>query len=129
MSKTPPIFELINNISYTKKISSLEDIDSAYNGFVVNKAFSLHPDTIMYANDMNINHNLSNKAQHDYLMNSIRKRKRWAKWPKKINNTDVEIISTFYNISYNKAAAAAKILTQKQLALIKQQMTRGGKDG
>lgn len=74
MKKTA-IFSIVNNISYNKN-QSLDISD--YNPFIVNKAFSLYPDTILISNEMNINHHISKKMQHDYLFHMIRKRKRWS---------------------------------------------------
>lgn len=125
-NKKQTVFDCINDISYNK--TNDPELKQYYNSFIVNKAFSLYPDTIMFSNDMNINHHLSQEMQYAFLFNSIRKRKRWAKWPKKINNNTISNIANAYNINYNKANAISKLLTEAQLKQIEQWTNRGGKE-
>ena len=49
-------------------------------------------DTIMYANEMNHYSMVDNKLQFDYLLNSIRPRKRFSPWAKKEINSDIDLI-------------------------------------
>lgn len=122
MKKTA-VFDVINNISYNKDQS--KDI-SDYNPFIVNKAFSLYPDTILISNEMNINHHLSKKMQHDYMFNMIRKRKRWSQWPKKLNNDAIDTIARAYNCSIGKAIAINNLLSDQQRKQIKKRYNKGG---
>lgn len=124
MTTKDNVFDVINNISYNKDIINTH-IDQ-YNAFVINKSFSLHPDTILYSNEMNMNHHLPNNMQHDYLFHSIRSRKRWSKWPKKLNNDMISIISTAYNCSINKAIIINRLLTNNQREQIKLRYNKGG---
>lgn len=124
--KKPTVFDCINDISYNK--TNDPSLKEHYNSFIVNKAFSLYPDTIMLANEMNMNHHISQHMQHAFLFNSIRKRKRWAKWPKKINNNTISMIASAYNVNYNKAMSISKLLTNAQIQIIEQCTNRGGKE-
>ena len=124
--KKTTVFDCINDISYNK--TNDPSLKEHYNSFIVNKAFSLYADTIMLANEMNVNHHISQNMQHAFLFNSIRKRKRWAKWPKKINNNTISMIASAYNVNYNKAMSISKLLTNAQIQMIEQCTNRGGKE-
>ena len=88
-------FDYINAISYTKN-NLVHDTDndelaeSGYNPFLTNKGLSYYPDTILYSNEMNTKSQLDNAPQFDYLINSIRPKKRFSKWHKK--TTDDELM-------------------------------------
>lgn len=122
MKKTA-IFSIVNNISYNKN-QSLDISD--YNPFIVNKAFSLYPDTILISNEMNINHHISKKMQHDYLFHMIRKRKRWSEWPKKLNTDAIDTIARAYNCSIGKAIAINRLLSDQQRKQIQKRYNKGG---
>ena len=120
------VFDCINDISYNKTNNS--ELKQHYNSFLVNKAFSLYPDTILHANDMNMNHHLTNEMQHSFLFNVVRRRKRWAKWPKKINNNTINMVASAYNVNYSKAISISKLLTDAQIKQIERCTNRGGKE-
>ena len=118
-------FDYIKDISEGKKYILAED-DGEYIPFIINKAFSLYPDTIMLANEANQLASLDKRLQHDFLFNSIKKRKRWAKWPKKDKNEDLALIIEFYKYSIEKARSVLPLLNADQLAKIKEELTQGG---
>jgi len=119
-------FDIVEDISSTKKGIIDASNEKAYNSYMVNKAFSYFPDTLSYAQDMNINHHLDNKIQYDYMFNVIRKRKRYSKWSKPKKDQDIEMICLRYNYNKEKAKAALSILTDVQLKKIRQSMEKGG---
>jgi len=82
---------------------------------LVNKHLSLFPDTIFYSNNMNKYGFLSKKYQYDYLRFSIRKRKRYTKWPKKEKNTEIDCVSEYYDCSKRKAKEYVSILSKDKL--------------
>jgi hypothetical protein len=97
-----------------------------YVPYVINKCFSGHIDSIMFANEMNINHFLNKKMQYDFLLNSLRKRKRFSLWPKKENIKDLECVKSYYGYSNEKAEQALRILTEDQIKFIKKKLETGG---
>lgn len=118
-------FDFINSINYTKKDLMKDPAEeSSYVPFVTNKTLSYFPDTVMYANEMNIRHQADNKLQFHYLLNSVRTAKRFSKWLKK-DNSDIELIRQYYGYSNEKAMQAARILTQEQISLIRTKLTQG----
>jgi hypothetical protein len=124
-------FDYVNAINLSKKdlIRSSENTELAeksYVPFVVNKALSYFVDTIMYANEMNINSHIDAKLQNDYYLNSVRVSKRFSKWSKKIEDGDVESIQEYYKVSFAKAVEICKVLTSEQINLIKEKIIKGG---
>jgi hypothetical protein len=119
-------FDIVTDISLNKKKLIDETNQKEYSPFMVNRALSYYIDTIMYANDMNINHHVDKLMQHDYLFYSIRKAKRFSKWAKKKKDSDIELIQEYYGYSYDKAKVAVSVLTDNQIKIIKKKLDKGG---
>jgi len=122
--------DYLNSINFSKDYL-MDDSDpqweKKYPAFVVNKCMSGHIDTIMFANEMNMNHGLPSKLQYDFLLNSVRKRKRFSPWLKKEKIQDLDAVKSYYGYSNEKAQQALKILTKDQITFIKQKLDVGGK--
>lgn len=119
------VFDFVNDISY-KKEHILKDNEDIYNSFIVNRAFSLYKDTIFISNEANKLSSLDKDMQYDYLFNKVTKQKRWSKWPKKDKNDDLKCVQQYYKYSVDKARFALSILTDDQLAIIKNKLKQGG---
>ena len=122
------VFTFIGIISTKRNYIPLDDDNiKAYDPYLINKAFSLSLDTVLYANDMNIHYNISKFQHYDYLINSnIRPRNRYEKWPKKLENQNLELIKEYYKYSDAKARSVLSILGEKEIAIIKQKLEKGG---
>lgn len=121
--------EYLNSINYGKEdLFDTDDhtVGKEYSPFVVNRCLSYFPDTILYVNQMNINPSLDKKMQFDYLRLSIRKRKRFSKWLKRESVEDLDLIKEYFNYSDSKAREALDILTEEDIAKIRQNSYRGG---
>jgi len=118
-------FDLISSVSHTKQ-DILED-EKDYNAYLINRGLSHFPDTIMYANVMNENYSLDNRLQYDFLMHSLRPRKRFSKWPKAEKTEDVELMKRHYGYSDEKARQALRVLSQDQIEEIRQLRSLGGR--
>lgn len=122
-------FDFVNSISLNKKDLFRDEPELAekgYTPYIVNKALALYPDCLFYANEMNRLHNLDSKLQFDYYLNSIRPMKRYAKWVKRIDDENLEIVKQYYGYSNKKAKQALSILSKSQLTIIKQRLQKGG---
>ena len=117
-------FDLVNSINYSKK-DVLEN-EKDYNAYMVNRALSYFPDTIMFANEMNIHHHLDGKSQYQFLINIVRKKKRFSKWNKSSKSTDLEAVKEFYGYSNEKARDVLDLLTNSDLKYIKESINHGG---
>lgn len=128
MSDDVTPFTFVNVVTYSKEdiIRENPSLEKDYNPYLVNRGLSYFSDTIFDAQEMNMNSGLDNIMQFDYLRLSIRKKKRFSKWGKKINNEDVIAVSEAFNYSLNKAREAVRILTPDQLKKIKEQLVKGG---
>ena len=102
--------------------------EKEYPAWVVTKCMASHYDTVLLANEMNIYYDLPNKLQYDFYINTVRKRKRFSPWEKKVKIEDLETVKKYYNYSTQKAQAILKILNKDQLDHLKSKLNRGGKN-
>ena len=125
-------FVYVDSVSYTKKnlmrgTANDELAEKGYKPFLANKALSYHQDAILYANELNRRPQLDNKLQYEFLLNSLRKRKRYAKWQKKVDDVSLELIMEYFGYGRAEALQAMKVLTDEQLAMIEVALDKGGK--
>lgn len=119
------LFEYINHI-FDKK-----EYDKAipyYAPYIINKGMSMHIDTILFGNEMNMNAHLSHRMQYDYLYYSVRKGKRYTKWANKSkkNFADLELIKEYYGYNITKARQALGILSDEDIETIRKKLVKGG---
>ena len=121
-------FEFVKAINYTKKDIMVDDlVEGEYTPFIINRALSYFPDTVLYANEMNQNGHLDSRHQIDFFINIIRKRKRFSSWlkPNEIENLDV--IKEYYGYSDEKAKSVLSLFNNKQIENLKQRIYKGGR--
>ncbi len=117
----------LNSINTTKKNLLDEDPTLKYPAFIINRCMSGHIDTILLANEMNVQNHLDPKLQYDFFINIVRPKKRFAPWLRKDKLNSLELVKEYYGYSDEKARVALKILTDEQLNYIANRMDRGGK--
>ncbi len=121
-------FEYVNAINNTKEDIMIDDIaERGYNSFMVNRSLSYFNDTVLYANEMNIHHNIDNRLQFDFLINMVRKRKRFSKWEKVASESDVEVVKEYYGYNNEKARSALSLLTRENINELKKKVYKGGR--
>ena len=121
--------EYLNAINHTKKnVMDSEDTMwvKKYPAFIVNKVLSGFQDAIMLVNEMNRNHFLDKDMQFQFLLNSIRSKKRFTPFLRASKIKDIECVKEYYGYSNEKAKSALDILTNEQLKLIKARLYKGG---
>ena len=124
--------DYLNAINYTKEpLMDTEDEqwEKKYPSYIVNKCVAPFQDTIMLVNEINQFHHLDKKLQFDFLINSLRPRKRYTPWVKAMKLENLEYVKEFYGYDNEKAKVALDILNDKQISAIKQKMNKGGRDG
>ena len=85
-------------------------------------------DCIAQANEMNGYHFLDKKIQFHFYINSIRKKKRFGgKWLSQAKLKNLEYVKEYYGYSNEKAKDALNILTEEQIELIKNTLSKGGR--
>ena len=122
--------EYLNSINVTKE--NLMDSDDPmwqkkYSSYIVNKCLAPFNDTIMFVNEMNMRHHLDTKLQYDFLLNTIRPKKRFAPWVKADKLKNLEYIKEYYGYSNEKAKQALSILNDDQITTIKNSLNKGGR--
>ncbi len=121
-------FEYVNAINTTKKDIMIDDLaEKAYNSFIINRSLSYFNDTVLMANEMNINHHLDNRLQFDFFINIVRKKKRFSKFMKPETVSDVEAVREYYGYNNEKARQALTLLTSDQINELKKKVYKGGR--
>ena len=106
-----------------------EQWEKRYPSFIINKCIAPYPDTVMLVNEINQLHHLDKKLQFDFLINSLRPRKRYTPWMKAKKLRNIEYVKEFYGYNNEKAKVALDILDDEQISAIKQKMNKGGRHG
>ena len=101
--------------------------EKRYSPFIINKCLAPFNDTIMLVNEMNMRLHLDTKLQYDFLLNTIRSKKRYAPWIKADKLKDLEYVKEYFGYSNEKAKAALKILDNEQITTIKNSLNKGGR--
>jgi len=121
-------FAFVNAINIEKKDLIVDDItENQYVPFMVNRQLSYFQDTVLVANEMNRYHHLDKKLQFHFLLNIVRKRKRFSKWSKADSINDMEIVKEYYGYSNEKARQALSLLSEDSLEQIKSKVDKGGR--
>jgi len=121
--------DYLNAINHTKETlldTEDEEWEKKYPPFVVNKCVYPFQDTIMLVNEINQLPHLDKKLQFDFLINSVRSRRRYTPWLKANKLDNLEDVKEYYGYSNEKAKQALDILTDEQIATIKQKLNKGG---
>ena len=128
-----PFKFFLGSINITKENVLLDDsngkIEEAYNPFIINKTLSYFPDTIMQSNTMNGFFEIDKKLQYDFLLNSIRKKKRFSKWIRSNIEENVDVIKQYYKVGNEKAFEILSLLNDTQISIIKKELSEGGATG
>ena len=121
--------EYLNAINFTKKdlMKSEDELwQKKYPAFIVNKLLSAFSDTLMFVNEMNRNHFLDKDMQFQFLLNSIRTKKRYSPFLRASKLKEIECVKEYYGYSNDKAKAALDILTKDEIKIIKEKLYKGG---
>jgi hypothetical protein len=121
-------FDYVNSINDTKQdIMEDDNAERGYNSFLINRSLSYFSDTVGFANVVNQYHHIDNKLQYHFLINIIRKRKRFSKWMKPETESDIEVVKQYYGYSNQKARQVLPLLSPEHITIIKQRVSKGGR--
>jgi hypothetical protein len=123
------IFDILNDISYTKTGTINEDAISQYNPYMVNRWLSMSIDTIMYAQEMNCNAHLPKDMQYDYYFHAIKKNKRFFKYIKHTKQDLIDVIAEYHGCSDKKAKELLRLFSESDIEYMKSKLNKGGKNG
>tara|TARA_R100000234_G_scaffold98252_1_gene66743 strand:+ start:39 stop:431 length:393 start_codon:yes stop_codon:yes gene_type:complete len=123
--------EYLKSINNTKQnLMDSEDKmwEKRYPSFIINKCLAptgMHE--CLVVNEMNFHNHLDNKLQYDFLLNSLRKQNRYASWMKASKTKNLEYVKEYFGYSNEKAKSALKVLSEKDIANIKERLKKGGR--
>ena len=125
-------FTFVDDINVGKKniVRNSENAELAekeYNAFIINRAMSYNNDTIAHASEMNQRSFLPKIMQYEFYLNSVRKRKRFAKWHTKDKIGNLDVVKEYYGYSDAKAMQALPLLSDENIKQMKQTLEKGGK--
>lgn len=125
-----------NSINLGKQQLEIDKEPFKYEKWRTNSSLSNFADTIMHANEMNLNMHVSDKMHYDYLFHSVRKSKRFGKKKteqdkllEKLQKEEADklsLIQEYYKYNTANAKAALRVLTESQLEIIKRRLEKGG---
>lgn len=118
----------LNSINQSKIniIDEYPDLQSKYPSYIINRCLSGHIDAIMFVNQMNIDHHIDKKLQYDFLLNTLRSKKRFSPWIRKEEEKNLELVKKYYGYSNEKAKQVLPILTKDNLDSIRKKLDTGG---
>ena len=102
--------------------------DRKYPPFIINKCLApTGKHECLIVNEMNLHTHLDNKLQYDFLLNSLRREKRYAPWMKASKSKNLEYVKEYFGYNNEKARSALNILNDEQIATIKEKLNKGGR--
>jgi len=101
--------------------------EKGYAPFMVNRALSYFMDTVLFANEMNVNHHIDSKLQYHFLINIVKKKKRFSKWLKPTAVEHLELIKEYYGYSNEKAKSVLALFNHEAIEQLKLRIYKGGK--
>lgn len=117
------LFDYINDVSFIKK-DVFKDMpereEKKYPAYLINRYFSFLPDTLFFANELNLRSHIDNKLKHHFYLHSLRKKKRFTKWLKSEEFKELEFIQQVYECSAVKAREYLRLLTPEQIILLQE---------
>jgi hypothetical protein len=119
----------LNSVNFNKKDLLADDPTaiSSYPPYIVNRCLSGTVDTILFANEMNLNAHLDKDMQYSFFLYTLRKRKRFSPWLKKEQVDDLDLVKKHYGYSNEKAKVALTLLTKTQIEKIRNTHDMGGR--
>lgn len=115
MAKPSP-FDFLTSITYTK-VNLLDDPEyneEDFQPYLINHSLSMFVETILYSADMNIFNKLDKKLQYEYLLHTISKRKRFAKWIKPEVDETVKAAAELFQLNSIEAKDLVLLLNDEQ---------------
>ena len=98
--------------------------EKVYNSFIVTMALGRYSDLVLIAQEVNARPNLTKRQHFDFLFNIVRKKKRFAKWPKKESDLRIGILQEAFGYSTDKAISAMSILTDDEVVEIEENLRK-----
>lgn len=123
----PTLSEICKSINIEKDEYLINEYnESDYVPFIINRLYSLYPDTVLTANLINQFPDTEKRLQYKYYIYSVRKRKRFSPWLKYTLPKEVELVKKYYGISTKKAKEMLPFISEDTLQEIEVFLKEGG---
>jgi hypothetical protein len=123
----PELKDILKSINLTKDADLIDSFnESDYPAWVVNRAMSFYPDTILQVNEMNQRSAIPRIMQYKYMLHSVRKKNRYSPWLKVKVDPDMAVIKEYYGYSTRKAKEILPLISKESLHQMKESLDRGG---
>lgn len=123
----PNLNEILKSLNQTKNEDLIDDFNANdYVPFIINRAFSFYPDTVMFANDLNRFSNIDRIMQYKYYCSGLKKKSRYSPWLKASKIENLELISDYYQVSRREAKELLNFLTTDDIEQINKALNKGG---
>ena len=123
----PELKDILKSINLTKDTDLIDTYnESDYPTWVVNRALSFYPDTILQVNELNQRPYLPKTMQYKYLVECIRKKNRYSPWLKVKLDPGVQLIKEYFGYSTRKAREVLPMFTNEDLEEPKLLLDKGG---
>ena len=123
----PQLKDILKSINTTKDADLIDEFnESDYSSWVVNRALSFYPDTVLQANELNQRPHISREMSYKYLLYSIRKKNRYSPWLKSSASPEVLLIKEYFGYSTKKAKEVLPMFSKQQFEELKILLDKGG---
>ena len=119
MSKTSP-FDLVKSINNKTHTYDL----SGYVPFLTNRAFAMHLDTVLLAEEMNQYHQLSPQLQYDFYFHAVRQGRRFGFPHKPEEHQHLDVVMEYFGYSRQKAIEALRLLSLSDITEMVQSLDK-----
>lgn len=115
--KKPTIFDTINALSSRRPLTyrDLTEQNLPYEPFMINRAFSLSEDAVKAVAQLNLRPDLPKDMHAAYLVQTLRPRRRFEKWPKSLEDAETTLIAQYYGMSKKEAKLHLCLHTKEEL--------------
>ena len=104
-----------------------EQSEKDYVPFIVNRGLGYFADTVLLANEMNVNcSNLDHKMQYDFLKGTVKKKRRFSKWLKADDDEKIDIICKYFGYSRSVAKSVVDLFDEQTIDILKKRLNKGG---
>ena len=105
-----------------------DSLEKDYPSFMINRALSQTMDTVQLANVVNVRADfMSAKMQYDFLMNTVSKKKRFAKWAKAESSDRIDLIKKTFSFSQKKAEIVSDLIDDDAIKALEEWNFEGGR--
>jgi hypothetical protein len=118
------IFDYIKTIN--TKTGQLAVDDKSYVPFVVDRAFSHYPDTLEFANKMNVRMGIDMNLHYDYYYHSVPAKSRYKGWVKSDRDYNLDLVTEYYDVSEREAINMLELLSDEQIGELRKFLNKDG---